>query len=159
VTIPYAAIGQAAGQVLQKKSPTTYRYLVDFRAAGGPRRTSITSERVLGNRFAAACTAQGVGSTVCPVGTLRRWASIAQTKYPNAYRTVWAPLLAGAPRTTVAQLDEMLRTYVSHRKLIPPSAVQVTSTGFRIGPPATLSAPARQALSLGGYRPAFALRL
>jgi hypothetical protein len=144
-TLVGAVIGTLAGKLL----PT-----------GASRRTSITSERVLGNRFAAGCTAQGVGSTVCPVGTLRTWAALAQQKYPNAYRTVWAPLLAGAPRTSVSQLDQMLRTYVSHRKLIPTSAVQITPTGFKIGSPtATLSAPARAALSVGGYRPAFALRL
>jgi len=140
-TLLGAAAGRALGSLL---------------GTGASRRTSITPERVSGNRFAVGCTQFGVGSAACPRVELQRWADLSRRKYPNAYRTIFAPLLAGAPQTSVSQLDQLLRTYVSHRKLVPTSAVQVTSTGFRIGAPAprggVLAIPARGPLDMSQVR-------
>lgn len=126
-----AALGTVAGKLVGKR-PSRY--------------STISGARIEGNAFAQGCIRSGVGSAACPVGQLEQWASLSRTRYPAAYASVFAPLLARRP-VAMGYVQGLARRYLSKRTQAPGFA----QAAARLGVAAQASG--------GSYRPSFALRV
>lgn len=82
------------------------------------RLSTLNPERISGNAFAQGCARHGVGSGVCPLSELQHWARLSQTRYPNAYAQVFAPLLR-RERVDVGYLQTLAQAYLDKRRAAP----------------------------------------